>query len=56
MDATLREITRLVEEVNPDVRSKGTSFDLISVSWVMQFWFPHAWDWCYMVWTARRRR
>lgn len=27
MDATLREITSLVKEVNPDARRKGTSFE-----------------------------
>lgn len=27
MDATLREITTLVKEVNPDARRKGTCFD-----------------------------
>lgn len=27
MDATLREITALVKEVNPDARSKGTYFE-----------------------------
>lgn len=27
MDATLREITSLVKEVNPEARKKGTIFD-----------------------------
>lgn len=27
MDATLKEITALVKEVNPDARNKGTYFD-----------------------------
>lgn len=27
MDATLREITSLVKEVNPEARRKGTMFD-----------------------------
>nr|CAD7444689.1 unnamed protein product [Timema bartmani] len=32
MDATLREITSLVKEVNPDSRRKGTYFDFSLVS------------------------
>lgn len=32
MDATLREITGLVKEVNPDARSKGTYFDFSLVT------------------------
>lgn len=32
MDATLREITSLVKEVNPDARRKGTYFDFALVS------------------------
>ncbi|KAJ8683892.1 hypothetical protein QAD02_019684 [Eretmocerus hayati] len=32
MDATLREITALVKEVNPDARSKGTYFEFSLVS------------------------
>ena len=32
MDATLREITGLVKEVNPDARNKGTYFDFSLVS------------------------
>lgn len=32
MDATLREITGLVKEVNPDARSKGTYFDFSLVA------------------------
>lgn len=27
MDATLRELTSLVKEVNPEARRKGTTFD-----------------------------
>ena len=32
MDATLREITALVKEVNPDARSKGTYFEFSLVT------------------------
>lgn len=32
MDATLREITALVKEVNPDARKKGTYFDFSLVT------------------------
>ena len=31
MDATLREITALIKEVNPDARNKGTYFDFTLV-------------------------
>uniref|UniRef100_T1JKW2 Histone deacetylase complex subunit SAP18 n=1 Tax=Strigamia maritima TaxID=126957 RepID=T1JKW2_STRMM len=31
MDATLKELTNLVKEVNPDTRRKGTSFDFALV-------------------------
>lgn len=32
MDATLREITALVKEVNPDARNKGTYFEFSLVA------------------------
>jgi len=32
LDATLREITESVKEVNPDTRSKGTYFDFSLVT------------------------
>jgi len=44
LDATLREITGLVKEINPDARSKRTYFDFLLVtpeSLIKQFWLWH---------------